>query len=1656
MSALLGTNAECLQYSKQDFQICVTVYKARNLAVLNTNTFVMVSLNGKYKRTRTAYKTHSPYFNEYFSFTFRNTKETLLGKCIHFGLHSTGMCTAMSSCIGECSIDLRTTWQQNNHGFFKKWIPFEPIEAGSSANAQNGFLMIDLSILAAYEKPRPVIFDDTDYDTIENNLLLPRETHAFQQRVQYNCSIFRGEFVHSSSLMIRISYAGVKGRTKTSSHGKRCQWNEMVSFGGMFPSANENMLIELVTADCCYTTAKATKNIHFASISKRIGGIDQLPTFGPSWLYFYSGPQDTQYVGKVYLAITTNVASPTSVTSRKAKTTPIYDAIKPSNYYEEETFHLSLSILNVQLLQNISTQNIMMYLIWESVRSNAVKVKISKFANVCAAGTLTPFDAQLTVSLKTPDYRHKYFLSAAISKVQKEVKLLTEMLKLQKLKPSAETGYQWPHVAEYLKVLEATFGSAVHAVSQSSYRKRTKWDQLHRDHVQEQLLLLKEKISDLHANVLKNDDNESMLLDELENIFEKLDYLSQNEQNQFPDVLLHISRPSHSSPDAIYRFNAIDYLVPQALTSGIASSLSGKRCTILPRSLACTHSCPGRCGCIYAKLDCIMTIEADGIGGQAVHSADNPMDAGLCEESLTEATEVGCKIHVQQGRLFTTCNEAYLSDLRLTILFENYEANFSPIGNMLTPQWDETIQMRNVPFVATKDETNGGVREQTCTFMLVLHTNSQQSGPFALGCVESSFIRNQLIAVDYTIGGSDLSLNPLNHILRWVPLYSDGALVAEILLSAIVTEIPHDLRSQTDEVECFSNKGIPQEIAPRLRPYTMLVHFQGLRQIQRKPFESLKQLRAVVTIGDTSVVSGLSAYINGCSLNFTGECETISLYLPYETYYWPSFIIKLMDCSSAKQQRVIGIAVITNPKHFIQPLTSAFVKKLPRDSTTIDMSMVEESSELANDRFSILSVLPNQITSLIKSHTNEVQRRTTGNSLGQRRNSTNANHTWWTKFYKSLQEQRDETVPPVIKIFDRELENVNAFGGFKDWSQSFSLHKVKRSARPVKPSPDLYAIMKCKICLMPTDGTTVAFKPPRPVASATPTSIVVVVYVVQALNLTSRDIMSDSDAYIFLSFGDHCVRDRAYYIPNQASPVFGRRFELKGSLPRDQMLKLSIYDRDYASPDDLIGSTYIDIEDRHYSHHRPGFGLPKHYCTTGNNQWRHERKPSQMLKLFLRENNLPQPVIECDRIVVGSSELRATELDPQESHVEQLCLLALRNLERIPGAPALTPEHVETRSLYHPARGGIEQGKVQLWVEVYEPSEPHPWPLDITPQPPAPYELRLIVWNTAAVVLDERNIFGTEMSDIYVKCWLQELTEAQRTDVHYRSLTGEGNFNWRMIFPFRYSPADGTMVIRRRKALYEQFDTELKFPPVLTVQIWDNDSFSADDFLGTLELNLARLPVPARTADRCHGKRPDAGVAGLSLPGSARNDGNRERFINLFDREQQRQRVRGWFPMYGHHGLSQQAMTGGDDGTRNDGNTPRGITLTGKIELELELLSQQEANQRPCGAGRKAPQQLPEPVRPEISFHWLQYPGKTFQRLLWPRARKMALYLCAIVALGLLVYGLLVNLPTRLLQLPFSGSSSSRTSTIVVSDSRVSARVSSQQQQQQVEGVPTR
>ncbi|EMP25430.1 Myoferlin [Chelonia mydas] len=300
-------------------------------------------------------------------------------------------------------------------------------------------------------------------------------------------------------------------------------------------------------------------------------------------------------------------------------------------------------------------------------------------------------------------------------------------------------------------------------------------------------------------------------------------------------------------------------------------------------------------------------------------------------------------------------------------------------------------------------------------------------------------------------------------------------------------------------------------------------------------------------------------------------------------------------------------------------------------------------------------------------------------------------------------------------------------------------------------------------------------------------------------------------------------------------------FELPCTLPREKDLQISLFDYDLVLPDQKIGATSIDLENRVLSRFRASCGLPQSYCISGPCQWRDQLLPTQLLENFAKMKNLALPEFSADggkATFMGRAFLLAQfeSKVPAHGHLgpprERLALHLLRTC-------GLVPEHLETRTLHHSIQPGIDQGKLQMWVDIFPESFGPPGPaFDITPRKPKRYELRCIVWNTRDVDLQDTSITGQRMSDIYVKGWLDGLEEErQRTDVHYRSLGGEGNFNWRFIFPFEFLPMEQVCVLPRKEYLWSLDETVLKVPPKLILQVWDNDKFSADDF-------LAQLPVP--------------------------------------------------------------------------------------------------------------------------------------------------------------------------------------------------------------------
>lgn len=61
----------------------------------------------------------------------------------------------------------------------------------------------------------------------------------------------------------------------------------------------------------------------------------------------------------------------------------------------------------------------------------------------------------------------------------------------------------------------------------------------------------------------------------------------------------------------------------------------------------------------------------------------------------------------------------------------------------------------------------------------------------------------------------------------------------------------------------------------------------------------------------------------------------------------------------------------------------------------------------------------------------------------------------------------------------------------------------------------------------------------------------------------------------------------------------------------------------------------------------------------------------------------------------------------------------------------------------------------------------------------------------------------------------------------------------------------------KKRSLLALEKEEIKVPPVLSMQVWDNDLFSADDFLASIDLNLLEVPVPYKMAKKCKMYTPE-------------------------------------------------------------------------------------------------------------------------------------------------------------------------------------------------------
>ncbi|XP_069773690.1 myoferlin-like isoform X3 [Narcine bancroftii] len=924
---------------------------------------------------------------------------------------------------------------------------------------------------------------------------------------------------------------------------------------------------------------------------------------------------------------------------------------------------------------------------------------------------------------------------------------------------------------------------------------------------------------------------------------------------------------------------------------------------------------------------------------------------------LDPPTSFQLRGYIYQARGLLPTDRSNFADPYVQMSFLYQSKKTAVIKSTVSPTWDQTLIVENIEIYGNLREI---VENPPCIMLEMFDSNRVGKHEYMGGtlCYPS-------VKLD-----SSLQYIP---VLHWYPVFKEERFSGELLFSCElflkqkVLDEDQNLppRPPMKDSEILM---VPPGIRPQLQMTIIEILAWGLRNLKNYNMLRVTSPSLVVECsGEMIQTPPIKNYRK--NPNFPSSTFFITVFLPIDPMYSPPIVIKVMDYRAFGYRPVVGQSSVKSLSEFIcDPYAGSGASEV-----TVMRSTASFHVESPNIESSEEEKLEQEAT---EGHL-EVD------SLD-----------WWCKFYASLGEQNEYSDYlllgyDTIKVYPCALEDVPQFKGLQDFCNTFRLYRGKVYGEVVDPL--VVGEFKGSFRIYPIPEDPSKPLPPaqfRQLPSSEPQVCLVRVYIVRALSLQPKDRNGTCDPYTKVSLGKVLVDDREHYVPNTINPVFGRMFQLYATIPLNKDLKVEVFDYDMITQDDKIGETVIDLENRFLSCFGAHCGLPQTYCTGGPTQWRDQLKPTELLNNLSKLKNYALPIIHNagKKISIGDREFLLEDFEakkvpyafpgPPEERLA-LHILRLQNL---------VPEHVETRTLFNSIQPGIEQGKIQMWIDIFPKNLGPPGPpFNITPRAPTRYVLRCIVWNTNDVVLQETSVMGEKMSDIYVKGWIAGLEDnTQKTDVHYRSLDGEGNFNWRFIFPFEYIKVERVLVVSKKNYIWNLDEMDVKMPPKLIIQLWDNDKFSFDDHLGYLELNLNALRSPTKWSDNCTLNRF------FKKEGSSSDD--LQKLVSLFKQKS----VKGWWPCI----------------TYKEGKP----TLTGKIELTLELVTDIEAEERPSGKGREEPNMNPKlepPNRPDTSFLWFRSPLKGLKHIVWRKYKWWVVCTFLLVVPVIFLISILNALPSK-------------------------------------------
>uniref|UniRef100_A0A8B9DM70 Fer-1 like family member 6 n=1 Tax=Anser cygnoides TaxID=8845 RepID=A0A8B9DM70_ANSCY len=1494
----------------------------------NIDPVVIIEIGDEKKQTTVKEGTNAPFYNEVGALSWGRHFLQLFWVMHHKLIGSV--------LIGSFKVDLGTVYSQPGHHFCDKWaLLTDPADIRTGAK---GYLKCDISVTGKGDTIQATQKTADTEEQIEKNLLIPKGFPSERPWARFYVRIYKAEGLPkmNSSIMANVTkafigdskdlvdpyvvvmFAGQMGRTTVQKNCADPVWHEQIIFKEMFPPLCRRVKIQVWDEGSMNDVALATHFIDLKKISnEQDGDKGFLPTFGPAWINLYGSARNhslmddhqelnegfgegASFRGRLFIEIAVEILSG-GTNSTEVEVEP-FDV--PSEIYEEkiEDFLLFGTFFEATMIdRKVGDKPI------------TFEVSVGNFGRVTdgvsvgAGGKKKARGGEVEESLlheKEDEISHDLGVPL-ISTTHPEKPLITggnrnyQYLPYDDRKPCICVKSYWGNQTFRLYSSNTLEKMADHLVS-GNHTPRL-WHSADRG-----------TLSNDAKGIVQQQKKMSLdeMIRETQIFIDKIRFLIDEPQNTVPDVFIWML--SNNKRVAYARVPAKHILYSPE------EEQRGKDCGKIK-----THflKLPGKRPLgwtVQAKVDIYLWLGPASYARSIMENLPVGYETEIPSNTSSEHSMVpspAClryktthlfqlRAHMYQARGLIAADSTGLSDPFAKVTFTSYCQTTKIISQTLSPTWNQMLLFNGI----------------------VLHGDGQEIAQFPPEIVIELYDDDAVGKAEYigsTVAAPVVRLADQKYEppkLSYHPVYCGNLSGGDLLAAFELLEIPDsdpDRLPPVDPPDVSQIYPVPANIRPVLSKYRVEVLFWGVRELKKVQLLSVDRPQVFIECAGKGVKSSvIQSYKK--NPNFNVLADWFEVELPENELLHPPLSICVVDWRAFGRSTLVGTHTINCLKQFLCK------EQLGPQATPRRLDVIE--TEKGN--WGILTLNRKTKHCFLKTDRKKSIQRST-----KRRKRTIADESaenvidWWSKYYASVLKMQKVSHP----IYEGDLES--EFNNFEDWVKTFHLLRGKSNDEVHGDSEDrIIGKFKGSFCIYPCpeDGSLLDGGQPRILQGIPPNhsvNVLIRVYIVAAFNLSPADPDGKSDPYIVLRLGNTEIKDRENYIPKQLNPVFGRSFEIQATFPKDSLLTVLIYDHDFVGTDDLIGETKIDLENRFYSRHRATCGLQSQYEIEGYNAWRDATKPSEILTKLCKDYRINGPFMRPGEIQVGTKVFKGQTVFIEDENgnasYEHLSLKVLRAWEEIPGVGyKLVPEHIETRPLYHKDKPGMEQGRVQMWVDIFPKDMPLPGPpVDISPRKPKGYELRVIIWNTEDVILEDENIFtGQKSSDIYVKGWIKGLEEdKQETDVHYNSLTGEGNFNWRFVFPFHYLPAEKQMVVSKRENIFSLEKTERKIPAELVLQVWDFERLSSDDFLGTLELNLNGFHRAAKSAKSC-----DLGMA------VAMSEENK---ISIF----QQKRVRGWWPF----------VKAGE--------------LTGKVEAEFHLVTAEEAEKNPVGKARKEPEPLEKP-----------------------------------------------------------------------------------------------